>query len=173
MPTLIELVRSENLNPRINTLYAMMNDTRKMLQRVVKDLTVAEIDYTPDDRTVETIGTLLYHIAGVEWGWIFMDIGGRELDEEKWKFGFPLRKQVNIEQISGKPITYYLNLLEEVRKPVFEYLTQISDDILEQKIDVDGELHTVEWIFYHIFEHELTHIGQIRLLKRLYKLKNH
>ena len=165
-----KLIKSRVFSPRVDSLYAMMCDTREILLMTINDLTIEQLDYTPDDRIVESIATLLFHIAGVEWGWIFMDINKQEIDEEKWKYGFALRKEVNIDQVSGKPLDYYIDMLNEVRGQVIEYLSTIDDDILDQVIESEGRSYSIEWIIYHTFEHELTHIGQIRLLKRLYQI---
>jgi uncharacterized damage-inducible protein DinB len=167
----LELKRSAKLTPQVDTFYGMFDLTRDILIRAVDGLTVEQLDYTPDNKVVESIATLLYHIAAVEHDWIFFDIKGEEIDFEKWKYGFPLRDGVNIDQISGKDLKFYLDLLLEVRVKIFEFFESIDDEYLSKVIILeDGTESTVEWILFHIMEHELTHIGQIRLLKRLYKL---
>ena len=78
-----------------------MQEMRERLLRIVTDLTQEELDYTLNERKIEIIGTLLLHIAGVEWGWIFGDINGKEVDYEESKHAFALSPEINIPKIKG------------------------------------------------------------------------
>jgi uncharacterized damage-inducible protein DinB len=51
-----------------------MTEIRERLLNIIEDLDEEALDYTPSERKVETIGTLLLHIAAVELGWILEDI---------------------------------------------------------------------------------------------------
>lgn len=146
-----------------------MYEVRQKLLRMIGNLSTEEIDFTPDDRTVESIGTLLIHIAAVEWSWIFEDIDGLEMDFEKFKHGFALRPNVDIQQIEGKTIQFYITMLDEVREQVYQRMQKLTDEDLEKEIGENGDKFTIDWIFFHLVEHEAMHIGQISLLKRLYK----
>ena len=73
---LIALDRRGDLSPRIAFIFSMMARVRSRLLRVAEGLMDEEIDYSPDMERIETIGTLLLHIAAVEWSWIFEDIDG-------------------------------------------------------------------------------------------------
>lgn len=165
------LEKNQNFPPKIALLYAQMQAVRERLMRVLKKLPEPILDFTPQERTIESIGTLLLHIAAVEWSWIFLDIDKQEMDYEKWKYGFALRKDVNLPQIKGRRREFYITLLEEVRTQVFERMKQFSEEDLDILIDSDDEKYSIEWIIHHIIEHETMHIGQILLLKRLYEIK--
>jgi len=166
-----QLTKDGKLTPRIAFLYSQMEEVRNNLLKMIKDIDDSVLDYTPDERTIETIGTLLLHIAGVEWSWIIGDLDKRELSFEKWKYGFPLRKGVNLQQLVGKSIDYYLKKLEEVRKEVYDKLLELTDEDLDTIVEPEGYKFTIEWILYHVIEHEAMHLGQISLLKRLYTIK--
>ena len=52
-------------------------------------------------------------------------------------------------------------------------LSQFSDSDLTNEFLVDGnKMVSLEFILYHLVNHESIHIGQINLLKRLYKKSN-
>lgn len=163
----VTLDRNYELSPRVALFYSMLERARRNLIRRVEDLSYDALDFSPEQKTVETIGTLLLHIAAVEWGWIFGDIAGKEMDEEKWKYGFPLR--LKIDQIQGEKIEFYLTRLKEVRQEVFDYLKTFDDKNLDAIIEVDSDRVSVEWILFHLIEHEAMHIGQISVLTRLWK----
>jgi uncharacterized damage-inducible protein DinB len=162
---IIGLQRSSGLAPRVADYYAMMEKTREKLIRRVQGLEVRHLDFTPYPDRIESIGTLLLHIAAVEWSWVFQDIGGQEMDYEKWKYGFALRE--GIPQIQGKDISFYLERLNEVRDAVFMKLKSLPGNELERLIEVDDDIVSIEWILFHLVEHEAIHIGQVSVLLRL------
>ena len=167
-----QLAKDSKLTPRVALLYSQLVEVRKNLLKMIKDIDDSVLDYTPDEREIETIGTLLLHIAAVEWSWIIGDLEKRELSFEKWKQAFPLRKGIDLAQQVGKGIEYYLEKLKEVRLEVYEKLKGFTDKDLDTVVKVEKRKFTIEWILYHVIEHEAEHLGQISLLKRLFKIKN-
>ena len=92
------------------------------------------------------------------------------MDEETWKYAFSLRKGVNIDQIKGKSLSYYTDVLSNVRKEALDMLVTLTDADLDKILTVDERQLTIEWILYHVNRHEMYHNGQINLLKRMYAL---
>ncbi|MCY3414440.1 MAG: DinB family protein [Candidatus Heimdallarchaeota archaeon] len=166
-----KLDRNYELSNGFAKFYAMFEENRSRLIRRLQGVTDEMVDFTPDEHKIETIGTLLYHIAAVENDWIFYDIDKQELDEERWKYAFANRFE-DINQLKGKGLKFYLNALEEVRTKIYERFKQFNDSDLEREIESDGEIYSIEWILYHLVNHEAQHIGQISLMKRLYKILN-
>ncbi|TFG11017.1 DinB family protein [Candidatus Heimdallarchaeota archaeon] len=167
-----QLNKSVELSPRVATWYAIMKDSRSYLTEIVHNIDEEALDFTPNEGTIETIGTLLIHIAGVEWSWIFEDIDGIEMDFERFKYGFALRPNVNIPQIRGKSKQFYLDELKDVREQVYKRLCKLKDEELEEMVGSEEQKYTIEWILFHIAEHEMMHIGQVLLLRRMFKLHN-
>ncbi|MFW9922407.1 MAG: DinB family protein [Candidatus Thorarchaeota archaeon] len=169
---LIQLTKDNELTPRVAEFFSFMNEARQYLLKMISDVDNIMLDFTPNERTVETIGTLLLHIAGVEWSWIIADIEGKVIPFEKWKYAYALSNDVNLPQLIGKGIKYYLEILAQVREEVYVKLKEFTDDDLDRIVKIEGKKFTIEWILYHVIEHEAVHIGQISLLKRLYKIEN-
>ncbi len=167
--TIISLEMTEELEPRIAQLYAMLQKVREKLLKRIDGLTKKELDYTPDEKSVETIGTLLLHIAAVEWSWIFEDMDGLEMDYEKWKHAFSLRE--DIPQIKGQGLQFYIEQLAEVREEVLKRLSDMTDSQLSHLVELNQAVVSIEWILFHIIEHEAMHIGQISMLKRMNQVK--
>ncbi|MFX1415414.1 MAG: DinB family protein [Promethearchaeota archaeon] len=164
----ITLDREDGLSPRVALLYSMMEKVRGRLFSRIESLSDVDIDYSPHGRSIETIGTLLFHIAAVEWSWIFEDIGGKEMDYEKWKQAFPLRE--DIDQLTGQRVEFYFDRLNEVRQEVLEWLRGIDDEELDRLIDLGHAEVSIEWVLFHLIEHEAMHIGQISVLSRMYDM---
>lgn len=168
------LDRDPSLSPKVGMLYNMMVKNRQRLLEVVEGIHDDLLDYTPDTHTVESIGTLLLHIAAVEWGFFFYNLDKRETDNERWKYAFANRDD-SLNQLTGKGLKFYLYELLKVRNDVYERFKLISDEDLQNIIEdayLKGSKYSIEWMFYHIIEHEAQHVGQILLLKRLYKTKH-
>ena len=163
------LYKSSGLSSKVAHWNSLFHETRERLLLIVNELDAKALDFTIDERKVETIGTLLFHIAAIEWSWIFEDIDGLELDYEEWKEAFALRPQVDVPQIKGKNKQFYLEKLQEVREQVYQRLQEFEDNDLERIVESEGNKYSIEWILFHILEHETMHIGQILLLKRFYE----
>jgi uncharacterized damage-inducible protein DinB len=133
------LEKAKDLSPRVALWYSQMEEQRKRLLEIVAEIDAEILDDTPDERKIETIGTLLLHIAAVE-------------------------------QLKGKPKQFFLERLAEVRAEVYQRLRHLADHDLEKSVGTGDDKFSIEWIFFHILEHEAMHIGQINLLARLSKL---
>ncbi len=168
-PTTFLLRKDPSLPPRIATWVSMMEEVRRRLLKTVEPLSDAAIDYTPDERSVETIGTLLLHIAAVEWSWIFEDIDGKEMDYEKWKYAFALRPEVDLPQLKHQGKEFYLTRLSAVRDEVYQRLLCMKDRDLDVLVGSGEERYNIEWILFHLIEHESMHLGQVSMLSRLYR----
>ncbi len=70
-------------------------------------------------------------------------------------------------QIKGKEVSYYLNMIQEVRQKTIEELKK-KDDTWLLAIDpawsTERPLNTY-WKWFHVCEHESNHRGQITWLK--------
>jgi uncharacterized damage-inducible protein DinB len=165
----------EGYTPQIGRYVAQMNEVRADLKKEVQGLSTEQIDWHPDDNT-ESIGTMLLHIDGVEWSWIFEDIFGRSDTEYpgEWREAMPIR--VGAEQVRGRPVTWYLDKLDATRQRTLKVLRGFTDADLPRLVgeaDLGPErekrshLFTIDWIIWHIIQHEASHLGQIELLRRL------
>jgi len=65
-------------------------------------------------------------------------------------------------KLNGKPISYYLNLWEEVRRKTLEGLKARDDIWFAASIDEGMNNH---WAWFHILKHSANHMGQIALVK--------
>jgi uncharacterized damage-inducible protein DinB len=160
---------------QLDLLKTELIEVRNNLMTAIKGIDQDMLDFTPDQKTVESIATLLLHVAAIEWSWIFEDIFGEEMEYEKWKHAFALREGVDVDQIRDKPLGYFKEILIETRSQIFEALDRFEDKDLDRIFPEgkeEGRRFTLRWIIYHIIEHEAMHIGQISLLKRLYKINN-
>jgi uncharacterized damage-inducible protein DinB len=151
----------------------MFDHNRSRVLEILEDVTDEMLDFTPDSSSVESIASLLYHIAGVEWSWVFEDLDGREMDYEIWKYAFALRDFHDIEQLTGKPKQFYLDLILRTREEIMDRLKEFEDHDLTKEFTLSDNpdiTFTLEYVLFHLINHEALHLGQISLLKRLYRI---
>jgi uncharacterized damage-inducible protein DinB len=174
-PEIITCDPVEGYTPQIGRYVAQMNEVRADLKEQLDGLAIEQIDWHPDENT-ESIGTMLLHIDGVEWSWIFEDIFGKPDSEYPgvWAEAMPIR--AGVPQVQGRPLEWYLKKLDATRERTLEVLRSFMDAdlprLVGESIPRPGQekrswLFTIDWIIWHIIQHEAAHVGQVELLKRL------
>jgi hypothetical protein len=163
-------------SPQISRLMAMMDYARLTTLRMVQGLTVTELDFLPDP-TGNSIGMLLEHFVAVEIGYQAMTFEGNEDWEgvlgERWKAGGDLG-DLGREKIRGYSLRYYLENLQVTREKTYSEFAKRDDTWLEQPIPFWGTTGNRYFAWFHVFEDEINHRGQIRLLhKQLPRFANH
>lgn len=174
-PKIITCDPVEGYAPQVGRYVAQMTQVRDDLKREVEGLTIAQLDWHPGEQT-ESIGTLLLHLDAIEWSWINEDIFGTPSDDYpgEWSEAMPIR--VGVPQVQGRPLEWYLEKLNATREHTLETLRGFTDTDLsrlvgeaetEPGVERRSRLYTIDWIIWHIIQHEAAHVGQIELLRRL------
>lgn len=166
------LTIEKKISNRLWALFGEMEAVRKELKSQIKGITQEEIDFSPDMDKFETIGTQILHVTDSENWWIRRHLNNEEYNTEKWKYAVALQYNYNPRQLTGQKIDFYINLLDEVRKNTENQLSKLKNDDLEKVFKSEIGEATLEWVLFHIHQHESHHIGQINLLRRLYKLQS-
>ncbi len=161
--------------PQVGRYVAQLAEVRRDLHDQLAGLTQAQLDWHPDAQT-ESIGTLLLHLDAVEWSWMHQDISGAP-DEAylgSWDEAMPIR--AGVPQMRGRPLERYVDQLGATRGETLRLLAGFTDADLPRLVgeapppperEARSELYTIDWIIWHVIEHEATHVGQVELLKRL------
>lgn len=168
----IVMKKDDKIKPKFQFLVSQLQETRKRLMELLEKVPDDIIDKSPDDEKIETIATLLDHIAAVEWSWIFEDIDGKSMDIEEWKYAFALRDWSEVKQRKGKTKQYYIDRLNKVREEVMERLGKMTDDDRFRMVGQEEDRYNIEWILYHLNHHEAVHHGQISMLNRIFSTGN-
>ena len=155
-------------SPGIGRLVAMMTYARWTTLRAVEGLTMAQLDHLHDEMS-NSIGALLSHIASVEVGYQRLTFAGRGVSsparEAEWTIAAQLGDRAR-EEIRGKPLEYYLDGLAEVRAFTLTELAHHDDKWLDQTTQFwNGRQANNYFKWFHVFEDELNHRGQIRWLR--------
>jgi len=158
----------EGFSPQIGRLVSMMNYTRHTTLRAVHGLSIKELDFHLDSQS-NSIGMLLYHFADVEKIYQILTFENREpteFEEKELELGLDLGKKGQ-ENIKGYPLDFYLDRLEKSRNETLKQLQQRSDDWLDETTPFWNNLTANNYFkWFHVFEDELNHRGQIRMIRK-------
>ncbi len=128
---------------------------------------------TGDDNSV---GSLLYHIAVAELGWLYFDImlGDTPADLEEL-LPFPgWDEKERLTHVPGRTLQQHLDLLAEARR---RFLAHVSPMALEDWRNLrapegDDYAATPEWIVFHLVEHEAGHMYEIHRMVRKWRAQH-
>lgn len=167
------------------TFFAQMEDQSKRLFDAIRGITPEELEWQPAPG-MNSIGMLLAHMAACEVGWAqralerveMVDIDaflvalaalGQEDD------GIPLPPDGKPPAyLRGKDLTYYEDRLARARAYWCEAAAKITDADMDPEITQAGyggsqRIFNVRWAMYHVLVHFPGHVGQILLLRHLYR----
>ena len=162
----------DGFSPRIGELVVMMSYARHTTLWAVKDLSQAQLDFHPQDDG-NSIGMLLEHIAAIEVGYGVGTFENRddltEAELVRWEPGLELG-ELGREHIKGHDLEHYLNELATVRERTLTEFAKRDDSWLyEQTPFWNDEPANNYFKWFHVFEDEINHRGQIRLIRKMLK----
>jgi uncharacterized damage-inducible protein DinB len=155
--------------PHIGRLVSMMNYARTTTLHAVKDLSMEQLDFVPAGFG-NSIGALLEHFAAVEFVYQIRTFENRWIKDEDpelapWLAGLDLGERAK--EITGKPLTHYLEKLQTIRNTTLEKFRTLDDAWLDQEFKFNKVSNANNyWCWFHVFEDEINHRGQIRLIRK-------
>jgi hypothetical protein len=156
--------------PEIGTWLWAMEAVRQRTLRLVEGLDQRTLDWEGLDARENGIGSLLYHIAGVEVGWLFIDILLQPDLPASLKVDFPFESrnaEGRLTPVLGVPLDEHLGRLTRSRRTFLDTFREIPAEEWRRLRHPDGEDYAVtpEWAVFHLVEHEAGHAFQISSLK--------
>jgi len=167
--TLFVIDQKDGLGLEFSKLVSMMNYARETTIDAVKDLTVEELDFLYDE-DANSIGMLLAHMAVVERAYQIGTFENRDFTDDelnRLKPGLELGS-LGREQFRGNTIEFYLQELSEVRSTTIEKFKTLPDEWLFEQTPFWWDRPANNYFkWFHVFEDELSHRGQIRIIKKM------
>lgn len=159
-------------SPQISRLLSMMNYARYTTLEATRNLTIDQLDFLLDAES-NSIGALLLHFAAVEYAYQVATFEKRELNEEElsiWGAALELGEEGR-QKIRGNDLTYYVDQLNEVRNRTYKLFKTVNDDWLYQEEEFwHNKQANHYFMWFHVFEDEINHRGQIRMIKKRLKV---
>lgn len=158
----------EGFTNKIGELVFMLEHARATTLQDIAGLTEMELDFLVFSDS-NSIGALLSHIAAIEKVHQLISFENRDFNHEEliqWDSAIALGEKAR-RDITGNSLSYYLKQLAEVRKETLAKLKTKDDSWLyEQKIWPNGIAYNNYYLWFHVMEDEISHRGQIRVIKR-------
>ncbi|NJB69900.1 putative damage-inducible protein DinB [Saonia flava] len=158
-----ELKSVEGYSPQIGQMVYMLEDLKDRITQQVKDLDQSQTDFLYD-ADANSIGLLIMHLVSTESYYQIATLEDREwTEDEQMRFGRAgeLNEEVKSKH-RGKPISYYLDLWDEVREKSLNGLKTKDDVWFSSNLEEGLNYH---YIWYHVMEHSANHMGQIGTIK--------
>ncbi|MNN66700.1 DinB family protein [compost metagenome] len=149
----------------------MMNYARHTTFESAKDLTMDQLDYLIDPQS-NSIGALLLHFAAVEYAYQVGTFEERDLSEDELSIWGPALNlgEEGRDKIKGNELSYYIEQMNNVRQKTFELFKAVNDDWLTKEEQFwHNKPANYYFMWYHVFEDEINHRGQIRMIRKRLK----
>lgn len=158
----------DGYTPQIGRLVSMMNYARWTTLEDVGELSTTQLDYLLDSGS-NSIGALLMHIAAVETYYqaaTFEERGLSRSEMKEWRAALNLGPRAR-HKIKEHDLCYYLETLERVRGKTLAELGKRDDDWLYEETPFwDNQPANNYFKWFHVFEDEINHRGQIRWIRK-------
>ncbi|MGD6818349.1 DinB family protein [Metabacillus sp. 84] len=153
---------------RIGELVCMLEHTRALTLQEGAKLSQAELDRRVSNGG-NSIGALFTHIAAIETVHQLISFEGRSFNEEEdsiWGPALELGTKAR-QTIKGKSFDFYRSLFSETREKTLRKLQTKQDEWLyDKRTFPNGTLYNPYYLWFHVMEDEISHRGQIKMLKR-------
>lgn len=153
--------------PQIGALAEMMNYARLTTLQAVEGLSVEQLDAVPEGFG-NSIGMLLAHIAAVDRAYQIWSFEGRDMGEgdEVIQGGLSMGKN-GTPPPTGQSLETLLAELEASRAATLEVFATKDDGWLASHLPASGwDDMNQHWAWFHVMEDEISHRGQIRILRK-------
>ena len=126
------------------------------------------LDWAGPEGNENSVGTLLYHIAAVEMGWLHFDVLERADLYPESEFPFEPFAEGRLTPITGVSLEDHLARLDRTRAIFLERIKEITIKDWSKLRSPEGETYSVSpaWAVFHLVEHEAGHAAQMGVMKK-------
>ncbi|ESU32729.1 hypothetical protein G3A_09860 [Bacillus sp. 17376] len=171
--TLFLVDKKEGFSPTFSHLVSMMNYVRSTTLEALEGLTIEELDFLVHDEA-NSIGMLLGHMAAVERIYQIITFERRDPtmeEEEALAAGLEIGEKGKA-AFKGFPLEHYLADLEAAREDTYRTFKTLPDQwLFEQTNWWWNEPGNNYFKWFHVFEDEINHRGQIRMIKKIHSMQ--
>ncbi len=155
----------EGYSPQVGTLITMLNNLSDRIEYTVGSMTQTELDYQLDKKS-NSVGALLMHLIATERYYQEATLGNKHFSDQELKdltIAMELGESGR-QNIKGQDVAYYLDKYKEARKKTMALLKEKDDAWLAEV--PEGSTVNNHYAWFHVMEHQSSHLGQILLLQK-------
>lgn len=158
----LTLTPVEATSPLVRHWLAYLEDGRSRTARVVKELSVADLEARPA-AVQNSIGTLLADVAAIEMDWLYSEILEREIPPEVLVLlpSDVCDEAVHLMDVRGLSAAEHLERLATTRRYFVQHLSQMDQMEFLRVRELSEVSVTPEWVCCHLLQHEANHRSQI------------
>src|SRR4051812_42216667 len=149
---------------------AALEDGRRDTLRELENVTPQMVDWYPE-APLNSIGSLLYHIALIEADWVATEI--LELTDYPPElatfFPWPDREPGgHLSRVDGQSLDEHRARLDRVRQVVLGWLRPIANEDFHRVRNLEQYDVAPDWVIHHLLQHEAEHRAHIAWLRDTY-----
>ena len=157
-------------DPEVGRWLAAMEDARRDTVRELASVTAPMVDWQPP-LLLESIGTLLYHVALIEASWLWDEILAGEkppvwLDAELHVHDRDATGRLT--RVEGEPLERHLERLERIRRDLVDRLRPMSNADFHTLRHLEPYDAAPDWVLHHLLQHEAEHRSHIAFVRDWY-----
>jgi uncharacterized damage-inducible protein DinB len=147
-------------------LWALQN-TRQRTLREIRDVSGTILDWIPTEAE-SSLGTVLYHLAGIEADYLYVEVLEQAALPPEVAAYFPHAtrdEQGRLTQVRGDSLEQHLRRLEIVRGLLLEVYQQMELAEFRRVRSLEYYDVTPEYVLHHLMQHEAEHRSQIGAIR--------
>jgi uncharacterized damage-inducible protein DinB len=154
-------------DPAIGRALWCIEEARLRTRERLTGLDPQALDWLPADG-VNSIGTLLYHIAAIEADWLYVEALERPIPPEVAAlFPYEVREEDGrLTPVTGRSLAEHDALLDEVRALLLGAYLGMALAEYRRPRQLERYDVTPEWVLHHLMQHEAEHRGELSDLRR-------
>jgi len=158
-------------DPEVGRWLAALEDARRDTLRELDGVTPDMVDWYPD-APLNSIGSLLYHVALIEADWVAVEI--LELTDNPPELAallpWPDREaDRHLSRIDGQSLDDHRARLDGVRQWALAKLRPMTNDDFHRVRSLEQYDVAPDWVIHHILQHEAEHRAHIAWLRDTYR----
>jgi uncharacterized damage-inducible protein DinB len=157
-------------DPEVGRWLAALEDGRRDTLRELVSVRPEMVDWRPD-APLNSIGTLLYHVALVEASWLLEDIFEGDPGPEWLQELLPFEDRDGsgrLIQVDGQSLDSHIERLAAVRAHLLERLRSMGNDDFHRPRRLPDYDAAPDWVLHHLLQHEAEHRSHIAWLRDTY-----
>ncbi len=159
-------------HPEPGRLSWALEDMRVRTRNSVSDLSQSELDWTAPG-VENSIGSLLYHIALIEFDHLCIDILGGDYQKGfEEVLPFPDRDgEGNLSAVHDVSLEEHLARLDNIRGQFLSHVSPLSAEQLQAARPLTDSNYEISpaWTLHHLMQHEAEHRGQISTIRAIHE----
>jgi len=159
-------------HPEPGRLFWALEDMRVRTRNSVSDLSQSELDWTAPG-VENSIGSLLYYIALIEFDYLCVDIlGGDYLEGFADVLPIPDRdSERNLSAVHDVPIEEHLARLDNIRGHFLSHVSPLSAEQVQAARPLPDSNYEISpaWTLLNLMQHEAEHRGQISTIRAIHE----